>query len=185
MHGLIQVHANAACCALFFFWACIGPLRLCRICVAEVVLLLGAEGGRAQGVVLNRPFARRVDGELAQLLLKGELSAVEAESMVVDFVRAFGRDAAVYYGGPDAQAEGGTLVHGFAELEGAQEIASGTRIYRGGAVGAIRKVLAGEASPLDFRWFIGRHDALSTSDAAWASVACARTRGVSASRGTA
>eukprot|EP00965_Chrysotila_dentata_P233638 6199706-Pleurochrysis_carterae.AAC.2 len=67
MHGLIQVHANAACCALFFFWACIGPLRLCRICVAEVVLLLGAEGGRAQGVVLNRPFARRVDGELAQV----------------------------------------------------------------------------------------------------------------------
>eukprot|EP00965_Chrysotila_dentata_P109227 3609879-Pleurochrysis_carterae.AAC.2 len=64
----------------------------------------------------------------SQLLLKGELSAVEAESMVVDFVRAFGRDAAVYYGGPDAQAEGGTLVHGFAELEGAQEIASGAAL---------------------------------------------------------
>ena len=36
------------------------------------------------------------------------------------------------------------------------------------------QVLAGEAHPLEFRWFVGRHTSLSTRGGEWRSLACAR-----------
>ena len=40
-------------------------------------------------------------------------------------------------------------------LLGAAELSEGTRVYRGGARAAAAAVLAGEAHPLEFRWFVG------------------------------
>eukprot|EP00913_Durusdinium_trenchii_P003209 g2967.t1 len=86
---------------------------------------------------------------------------------------AFG-EAAVYFGGPHQLNRKGLLVHGFSDLEGAEEIAPGTRIFQGGEEAAIEAILAGRYSPLDFRWFIGRHQKLNTREFGWVSVACAR-----------
>ena len=35
-------------------------------------------------------------------------------------------------------------------------------------------MLDGSCSPLDFRWFVGRHGALSAARGEWVSMACAR-----------
>lgn len=136
----------------------------------------------AEAVVINRPFAKGINPELAELLLNGRgqsqdeappLPAYDDE-VVSRCVRAFGKEAAVYVGGPDLQSDAGLLVHGYESLPGAQELAPGTRIYIGGVVAAIDGVLAGEFSPLDFRWFVGRHSGLSTARGEWRAMACAR-----------
>ena len=73
------------------------------------------------------------------------------------------------------------LVHGF-DLDGATELAGGTRIFVGGVEAAVDAVRAGARSPLDFRWFVGRREGVSPSQGAWTPVACARpTVGSSAS----
>ena len=65
-------------------------------------------------------------------------------------------------------------IHGFA-LDGAEELAPGTRIFVGGVEAAVAAVLSGERRPLDFRFFIGRRNDVSTRDGgAWSSIACAR-----------
>uniref|UniRef100_A0A7S0LJD4 Selenoprotein O n=1 Tax=Coccolithus braarudii TaxID=221442 RepID=A0A7S0LJD4_9EUKA len=140
----------------------------------QVVLVLGVDGSQAEGVALNRPLGRGINAQLAQLLLSGELSSTEAAAAADDFMLAFGREGAVYVGGPSKQREGGLLVHGFGHLEGAVEVSPGTRIYRGGALAAIDAVKSGELSPLDFRWFVGRQTGISTAEAGWSAVACAR-----------
>ena len=129
------------------------------------------------------------------------------EELIAKFIKAFGMSAAVYFGGPDRQDEGGAfsllflslhphspcmshtpilpiyrhllvrlglLVHGVPDLEGASEIAPGLRIYTGGEEAAIDAVLDGRCSPLDFRWFVGRTEGVSTVEGSWLAVACAR-----------
>ena len=88
-------------------------------------------------------------------------------------VRACCEQAAVYLGGPEGQSEPGRIVHGF-ELDGARELAAGTRIFCGGMEAAVEAVLSGARGPLDFRFFIGQRTELSTADGAWTSIACAR-----------
>lgn len=152
----------------------------------EVALVLdvqgtGADGGiqKAECVVINRPIARSMSRELATLLLNGSDEARRGIGPLYDdealerFLLAFGKEAAVYVGGPDAQEQPGALVHGF-ELPGATEVAPGTRIYTGGVEAAVEGVLAGTYSPLDFRWFVGRRKSVSTSGGAWCPVACSR-----------
>ena len=101
-------------------------------------------------------------------------TAAEVEAEVERFVAAFGGQAAVYWGGPDALSEPALCVHARANLPGATELSESTRVYRGGARAAAAAVLAGEARPLEFRWFVGRHAALSTRRGEWRSLACAR-----------
>jgi len=152
----------------------------------EVALVLdvqgtGADGGiqKAECVVINRPIARSMSRELATLLLNGSDEARRGIGPLYDnealerFLLAFGKEAAVYVGGPDAQEQPGALVHGF-ELPGATEVAPGTRIYTGGVEAAVEGVLAGTYRPLDFRWFVGRRKSVSTSGGAWCPVACSR-----------
>ena len=133
----------------------------------SVVLLMKP----SEGVVINRPLAKSCDRELARLILKGEGAA--GPDNVDRFLEAFGGSAAVYLGGPDEQNAGGMCVHGVEGIEGASELAPGTRIYVGGAMGAAEAVLAGRCTPLDFRFFIGRQTNLDAAQG-WAAVACAR-----------
>ena len=65
-------------------------------------------------------------------------------------------------------------MHGVPDLEGASEIAPGLRIYTGGEEAAIDAVFDGRCSPLDFRWFVGRTEGVSTVEGSWLAVACAR-----------
>jgi len=147
----------------------------------QVCLVLKAESGSSaadEAVVINRPFAREVNKPLAEMLLNGRQSASAvnvpySEEDIADCVKAFGEDAAVYVGGPNEQEGAGILVHGF-DLPGASEIAPGVGIFVGGARAAIQGVLNGTFSPLDFRWFVGRHTALSSLRGEWRAVACAR-----------
>jgi len=117
-----------------------------------------------------------VNDDLAQLLLFGSSDPQREEDRKLQrrCVEAFGSDAAVYVGGPRKQDAPGLLLHGFSELEGARELAPGTRIFEGGAEAAIDGILAGRYSALDFRWFVGRHLDLTTDDFAWISMASAR-----------
>lgn len=123
-----------------------------------VCLVLAVDSSGATAVTINRPFARYMDQRLARLLLFGEREEEGSEELLAKCLEAFGREAAVYFGGPH-QVGQGLLVHGHA-LEGAEEIAPGTRIYTGGVEAAIEAVLAGKHSPLDFRWFVGCHQPL-------------------------
>jgi len=146
----------------------------------QVCLVLSADSIAAkatEAVVLNRPLARRMDKQLAGLLLYGQQSeALPAfDAALIDrCVEAFGGEAAVYLGGPHRQLEAGLCVHGFGSLPGALELAPGTRIYSVGVEAAIQGVLAGKFAPLDFRWFVGRHTDLSTTIGEWSAIACAR-----------
>ncbi|CAJ1347898.1 unnamed protein product [Effrenium voratum] len=143
----------------------------------SVCLVLSAVGDMAtEAVTLNRPFARSLDTRLARLLLFGESqtgASVKEQTLLERSLQAFG-EAAVYFGGPQGLNQPGVLVHGFSDIEGAEEIAPGTRIYRGGVEAAIEGIIDGRYAPLDFRWFIGRHENLTTQRAAWIPVACAR-----------
>eukprot|EP00439_Symbiodinium_sp_Y106_P030077 s3159_g3.t1 len=140
-----------------------------------LVLRAASTSCAAEAVAINRPFARSVNNELAQFLLFGSRPAEgeEEQRLQYRFLEAFGDKAAVYVGGPEMQSGPGLLIHGF-ELEGSSELAPGTRIYQGGVEAAIDGILAGRYSPLDFRWFVGRHLDLRTDDFAWISMASAR-----------
>ena len=149
----------------------------------QVCLVLSAsgEGAARESVVLNRPLAKAIDYSLAQLLVSGEEAGDNlegrADTVANKLTMAFGREAAVYWGGPEKQRTGGLLVHGVAGLAGSVEVAPGMRIYTCAGLdveAAADAVLAGKCSPLDFRWFIGRHATLRTSGAEWVSIACAR-----------
>lgn len=143
----------------------------------EVCLVTAMRGpDRAEGVVLNRPLAKQVDSSLANLLLGGEKPGAAApdDALLSRLVDAFGAKAGVYVGGPDAQTESALLVHGHDGLPGAVEVSPGTRIFTGGLEAAIDGVLAGELQPLDFRFFVGRHSALSTAQGEYVALACAR-----------
>jgi len=143
-----------------------------------LVLRASADAGTtaAESVTINRPLARRLDEKLAGYLLNGNDPEEPRYSrdVVAKCIKAFGREAAVYLGGPDRQAEPALLVHGFGDLPGAEEVSTGTRIYIGGIEAAIDGVIAGTFSPLDFRWFVGRQSELSTRNGEWSAVACAR-----------
>lgn len=131
----------------------------------EVCLMLGS----TQGVVINRPITQNINKPLAKLLLEGQPTASMASTSSISdkaedglpfgfidqFLEAFG-NGAVYMGGPDLQAEPALLVHGIDQLEGASELAPGTRIYIGGLKAAVEGVLEGKYQPLDFRFFLGR-----------------------------
>jgi len=132
----------------------------------------GSVSDAAEAVAINRPCARGVDKRLARFLLRG--TDDENEETVKKFAQAFGAEAGVYLGGPEETEEPALLVHGFGELLGAVELAPGTRIFTGGVSAAIDGVLEGRYSPLDFRWFIGRHKGLSVSTGEWCAMACAR-----------
>ena len=132
----------------------------------------------AECVVINRPIARSMSAELAELLLNGaeeaRFGAARYDAQFVGrFLRAFGDEAAVYVGGPDAQDEPGLCVHGL-DLPGAEELAPGTRIFLGGVEAVVDAVLQGTMRPLDVRWFVGRRRGVSTQDSAYSPVACSR-----------
>jgi len=152
----------------------------------EVCLVLDAgsgEGGSnamaTECVVINRPIARSMSAQLADLLLngavenRGGLPPQHDDDFKTKFMRAFGEEAAVYVGGPEKQGEIGLVVHGF-DLPGAVEVAPGTRIFTGGVEAVVESVLDGTHQALDFRWFVGRRADLSTADSAWLPIACAR-----------
>jgi hypothetical protein len=127
--------------------------------------------GAASVVAINRPLRTEANLKLAELLLK---QTGEAADLAPKLIEAFGGQTCVYLGGPEDQEAGGVLVHGVHSLAGATELAPGTGIYTGGERAAIEAVRSGAASPLDFRWFVGRHTALRVGDGGWRAVACAR-----------
>lgn len=150
----------------------------------SVCLVIKAADGVAQeAITINRPCGiGQLNLGWADLLLNGEnprKDKVYDSDCQKRFIQAFGQDGAFYLGGPQHQDAPMVLVHGFGELEGAEELYPGTSIYLGGVEAAIDGVLSGAYSPLDFRWFIGRHaDAQATKcfglQGAWTPVACAR-----------
>ena len=135
----------------------------------------GASCVASEAVVINRPIARNMNRQLAQLILNGQEGEPKKYTPeVIDrFLEAFGTEAAVYVGGPEDQGKAGLAVHGF-DLPGASELAPGTGLYIGGIEGIIDAVLTGERRPLDFRFFIGKRKSLSTAEGAWCPIACAR-----------
>jgi len=132
----------------------------------EVCLVLShyPESGCGEAIILNRPIAKSMDQSLAQVLIEGNDAESEKNAIFYDnkfslmnkMVEAFGKEAAIYFGGPDEQLEPALLIHGIADLEGAEEIAPGTGIYKGGLEAAINGVLDGIYQALDFRFFVGR-----------------------------
>ena len=139
----------------------------------QVCLVLSGSAAGCDAVALNRPLAMRADAKLSALLLNGASGSVYDDAFIERFRRAFGSQGAVYIGGPDAQGAPALVVHGF-DLPGASELSPGTRIYTGGVEAAVDGVLDGTYSPLDFRWFIGKHSGVGGSRGEWCSVACAR-----------
>ena len=116
--------------------------------------------GTATTLVLNRPMAMKLTENLAQLVLQGAFVANDPKSRkdLVKFMLAFGNECAVYVGGSQAQEEPAIMIHGFGNLPGAVEISPGSGIYQGGVPAAAEGVLAGTYKPLDFRFFVGRHE---------------------------
>ena len=136
----------------------------------EVCLVTSYDKETATTLVLNRPLALQLTDSLGKLVLYGAFSGGKASSSsntnkkrgndgvsIKDFIKAFGRECGVYVGGPDDQHLPAILIHGIAELDGAEEIAPGTGIYQGGLSAAVKGVLAGRYKPLEFRFFVGRH----------------------------
>lgn len=156
---------------------------------------------QAVALVLNRPMAFKLTETIARLVLYGASSAISSspgsrlrprksagdddddEVDLIQFLLAFGEECAVYVGGPDAQDEPATIIHGHKEIPGAVEISPGTGIYRGGKMNdIIRGVLNGKYKALDFRFFAGKHvyEESSTMDISvvlgkYQPIACART----------
>lgn len=118
--------------------------------------------GTATTLVLNRPMAFSVGRDLARLVLFGgsisDKLAASQSKLLVSFLSAFQNTCAVYVGGPDKMDEPAIMIHGFADLEGAVEIAPGTKVYKGGVSAAVEGILSGKYNPLDFRFFVGRYD---------------------------
>jgi hypothetical protein len=147
----------------------------------EVCLLTASSGPElAQGVVLNRPLAKAInDRQMATALVYG-MSALSGrplgqpvdDALIDKILVAFSDRGAVYLGGPDEMQAPALMVHGHDDLPGAVELSPGTRIYLGGLEAAVDGVLSGKYDPLDFRFFLGRHTALSTSE--YVALACAR-----------
>jgi glucose-6-phosphate 1-epimerase/putative transcriptional regulator len=122
-----------------------------------LVVARDPQEGTATTLVLNRPMAFKLSENLAQLVLNGAYSTTTSKTKrdVMQFLLAFGKECAVYVGGPQAQEEPAIMLHGISNLPGAVEVTNG--IYRGGVAAAIRGVMSGTYRPLDFRFFIGRH----------------------------
>ena len=122
-----------------------------------------------QTVVLNRPMSLKLTHNLALLVLYGVQEMKQEDNNDADetlaknetmlkFLLAFGQECAVYIGGPDRQDEPALLLHGFADVEGAKEIGSGTGLYCGGLPAVVEGVLRGKYRALDFKFFVGRHE---------------------------
>ena len=164
----------------------------------QVALVLDTHraSGACVAVALNKPVASRIDASLARRLLEGrdhgDRSEEDVDALVEKLVAAFGFEAAVYWGGPEGQGRRGLVVHGVGELEGARELAQGTKLYHTSALdgfeAAADAVLDGRAPPLAFRWFLGRHMALSARSGEWLPrrvLAAAHPQAVGARRGDA
>lgn len=156
----------------------------------EVCLVLNKDQntGTASSLVINRPLALKLTENLARLVLFGAFIAdndnnntPNEERDLVRFLLAFGDSCGVYVGGPDQQEKAATLIHGLDDLPGAKEISPGSSIYQGGLEAAIDGVLSGEYNPLDFRFFVGRHEYkeseldISVHLGKYQPVACARS----------
>ena len=130
-------------------------------------------------VVINRPIAKAMNRQLAELVLNGAddarrgLPPLHDAKFVDRFLEAFGDSAAVYVGGPEKQESPGVILHGW-DLPGASELAPGTQIYTGGVEAIVDSVLEGTRRPLDFRFFVGRRCEITTTGGAWTPVACSR-----------
>ena len=132
----------------------------------EVCLVLDRDSskGTATTIGINRPMAFSVSKDLARLILFGASATLSDSILSIyegqqtdKFLRAFDSDCAVYVGGPDKMDEPATIIHGFAELEGAVEISQGSGIYKGGLDDAMEGIMNGKYKPLDFRFFVGQH----------------------------
>lgn len=115
--------------------------------------------GTCTTVVLNRPMAMKLTENLARLVLNGAfVSSSSPKTDLVKFVLAFGNECAVYVGGSQGQQEPALMLHGIKDLPGAVEISPGSGIYKGGLAAAVDGVIEGKYKPLDFRFFVGRHE---------------------------
>lgn len=128
----------------------------------EVCLVISRDehNGNSSTLVLNRPLSLRLSENLASMVLFGRIgkSDVHQTGILVKFLVAFENECAMYVGGPDMQHKPALMIHGIADLEGAEEISPGCGIYRGGLDAAISGVMTGKYKPLDFRFFVGRHN---------------------------
>jgi Uncharacterized ACR, COG1678 len=130
----------------------------------EVSLVVGLHST----VVLNRPMAFKLTDAMARLVLYGsadkDTSNQRRAPILDDFLRAFGAECAVYVGGPDDQDRPAQWIHGIDEI-GGRELAPGIYLGERSSIrSAIMGVLDGRYRPLDFRFFVGRHE-YSGSDA--------------------
>ncbi|KAL3940110.1 MAG: hypothetical protein SGARI_001121, partial [Bacillariaceae sp.] len=125
----------------------------------EVCLVAEKEDGNAKTLVLNRPMAFQLTENLGKLVLLGAFQTTnqpkinESRKDLAKFMRAFGKECAVYVGGPDDQGLPAMLIHGINDLPGAVEISPGTHIYQGGIDAAVQGVIDGKYNPLEFRFF--------------------------------
>ena len=124
------------------------------------------ESGCSEALVINRPITKNINRQLAEILIRGNKDDDDGEKQKFGYdfefgfedkmVQAFGKEAAVYMGGPNKQNEPAVLIHGIPNLDGAREIAPGTGIYQGGLEAAVDGILNGSYRALDFRFFVGR-----------------------------
>jgi Uncharacterized ACR, COG1678 len=123
------------------------------------VLSHNPQTGISESVIINRPISTNLNKAFATVLVEGPNGRGKdshSYEFVDEMVRAFGRQAAIYMGGPDLQEEPALLIHGIRNLRGAREVAPGTGIYQGGLEEAVKGINDGIYQPLDFRFFIGR-----------------------------
>merc|ERR1711920_868847 len=131
-------------------------------------------------------MAFTVSNTLSRLILFGGLDAsldrltASQSKRLVSFKQAFENTCAIYVGGPDKTELPAVMIHGYGEIEGAEEIAPGTKLYKGGIDGAIEGILSGKYNPLDFRFFVGRYEYkngeldLAVNASKYQTIACAR-----------
>jgi hypothetical protein len=124
----------------------------------EVCLVLSSRST----VVLNRPMAFKLTDAMARLVLYGSMDQPTASQrsapILRDFLRAFGTECAVYVGGPDGQDRPAQWIHGIDDI-GGRELAPGIYLGEESSIRkAIAGVLDGRYRPLDFRFFVGRHE---------------------------
>ena len=133
----------------------------CQETWQEVCLVIEKddEKGTASTIVINRPLATKLNVDLASMVLFGQWSdeAISNSNSIVEFLDAFSEACAIYVGGPDMHGEPAMIIHGIAGLAGAEEIAPGTEIYKGGLEAAIQGIKLGKYSPLEFRFFVGKY----------------------------